>query len=68
MANKVTSGQVYRNLKEFYEKNGYSPSVRELAGILGTSSGSVHRHMKTLKSIGWISAEPNKARSLKLHK
>ena len=65
----VTPLQVFQAIKEFNNKNGLSPSIRELASILGlSSSGSVHLHLDRLKQMGWISSEPHKARSIKIHR
>ena len=55
-------------MMNFYDKHGYPPSVRELAVILDSSTGSIQRQIELLKEIGWISRESNKARTTKFNK
>ena len=65
----VTTMQVFTAIKEFNKKHGFSPSIRELGSILGVSSpGSVHLHLDRLRKMGWISSEPHKARSIRIHR
>lgn len=47
--------------------NSYGPTVREIVRHVGDRSPtSVHRHLKTLETRGYISREPNKSRSIRL--
>ena len=65
----VTTMQVFQAIKEFNKKHGFSPSIRELGSILGISSpGSVYLHLDRLRKMGWISSEPHKARSIRIHR
>ncbi|WP_082788892.1 LexA family protein [Desulfolucanica intricata] len=59
--------QVFQAIKEYKNIHSYSPSVRELGKILGVPSpGSVYHHLDRLKQMGYITSEPNKARSIRI--
>lgn len=60
--------QVLDCIEEFIRDNGYTPSYREIAGILGYSSPStVHQHIQALCEKGVINtAEDGSARSIEL--
>lgn len=65
----ITSRQqdVLDKINTFYKKNGYAPSVRDLAKMLGVSSVStMHQHISALENKGYIKRNPNKARSLEI--
>lgn len=52
-------------IREFIEKNNYSPSFREIQGYFGFSSlASVHKHLNALKKKKHIDYEPKSARSI----
>lgn len=45
-------------VRTYIERNGYSPSYRDIAKGLGLSSQStVHKHIKNLESIGLLAAD-----------
>ncbi len=51
--------KVYKAIKEFYNRHGFSPSIRDLQKMYGyKSDSSIHDHLKSLE----------KARCIKLHK
>lgn len=52
-------------IKDFINKNGYAPSIRELCALSGLSSpSSVHAHLKNLSDAGYITYSKNKKRSI----
>lgn len=47
--------KIYKAIKKFYKKYGYSPSIREIQKICGYKSPStVYTHLKTLERAGYI--------------
>jgi len=65
----ITSRQqdVLDKINTFYKKNGYAPSIRDLAKMLGVSSVStIHQHLAALENKGYIKRNPSKARSLEI--
>src|SRR5919108_5209305 len=44
--------------------NSHSPTVRELAELVGLAAGTVHSHLKILKRDRWIDWPAGKARSI----
>jgi repressor LexA len=60
---------VYEAIKVFIEKNGFSPSLRELCEILKDESyASISYNMKKLKELGFIYFEKNKPWTTKIIK
>jgi len=58
---------VYNYLKSQIKENGYPPSVREICDAIGLSStSSVHAHLETLASKGWIRRSKAKNRSIEI--
>ncbi len=58
---------IYEYLKETIEKNGYSPSVRDIRSALGIKSTStVHVYLNRLEEKGLISKEDGKSRTLRV--
>lgn len=61
--------RVYYSIKDFIEKNGYSPSFREIAKLNGNNSvATVQFHMKRLRNKGYIQYEDKKSRTVKIVK
>lgn len=61
--------EVAAYIKEFIEKNRYSPSYREIQEHFQFSSlGSVYKHIRTLQRKGQLEAEKHCSRSLTLPK
>ncbi|SKC90548.1 LexA family protein [Maledivibacter halophilus] len=47
--------KIYKAIKSFCEKYGYSPSIREIQKTCGYKSPStVYAHLKTLERAGYI--------------
>ena len=54
-------------IESFQEENGYSPSVREICAAVGLSStSSVHQHLKSLESKGYLERDEKKSRVMKV--
>lgn len=60
--------QIYDFLRDFQHRNGYAPSVREIASAVHLSSPStVQLHLNTLESLGFISRSGGgKTRAIKI--
>lgn len=56
----------YQCIKEFIEKNGYSPSMREIADNTKRSLDTVFNHVYELKEQGKIDFIQGKARTIRL--
>lgn len=56
-------------LVEYINQNGYAPSVREIAEIIGVKSTStVHNYLKGLQNKGFIERKENFPRALRILK
>ncbi|MCY3802622.1 MAG: transcriptional repressor LexA [Chloroflexi bacterium] len=47
--------QVIETIRTLIEENGYSPSVRELGGVLGLAPATIQQHLDALQAKGYIS-------------
>ena len=47
--------QVIETIRTLIEENGYSPSVRELGGVLGLAPATIQQHLDALQVKGYIS-------------
>ncbi len=45
---------IFNYIKSFTEKNGYPPTIREVARVVCASGPTVHYNMKKLENMGWI--------------
>lgn len=65
---KLTSKQekVLQFLTEFYEKNNFSPSMKEVANHFGVTISTVQGYFKELSLKGFINKLPNQSRSIVL--
>jgi SOS-response transcriptional repressor LexA len=62
-----TRAKIVTSIKEYSEKHGFSPTVRELGDMVGLkSSSTVHRHLLSLKEEGKISWNPAMPRTIRL--
>lgn len=60
-----TQVMVYKAIKIFIDRNGYSPSIREICGMCGLSSpATVWYHLKRLKDKGFIDYKKGKNRTI----
>ncbi len=59
--------KIYKALKKYYQKNGYSPTIRELQKLCSyKSTSSIHSHLKRLEEAEYIKIEKYKSRAIKL--
>ena len=62
-----TRNKVYDFLVDFFIKNGYAPSVREICRGVGLkSTSSVYGHLLALEDEGKIEIKENMTRAIKL--
>ena len=67
MTERDTRDDIYNFIKAFIERNGYSPSVREIATGVGVSStNTVKYHKNWLTDDGLIDYIPGMPRSLRI--
>ena len=58
--------EYYQIIKSFIEKNGYSPTVREIGELAGIASPATSMFaIKKLKNLGYIEYEKGKNRTIR---
>ncbi|MBQ6995604.1 MAG: hypothetical protein IJN64_14125 [Lachnospiraceae bacterium] len=63
----ITRQRIYDFLVEFMRRNGFAPTVREIADGVGLkSTSSVYAHLLKLHDMGKIHMEDNKPRAIRL--
>jgi repressor LexA len=59
--------QILFFIRESVESRGFPPSIREIGEAVGLSSSStVHSHLRSLESKGYLKRNPSKPRSIEL--
>ncbi len=58
--------ELLRFVRDFQDRNGYSPTMQELADRFAITKVTVFEHLDTLESKGWLSRDRYKARSLRI--
>ena len=59
--------QVLDYIQEFITAAGYPPSVREIGAAVGlNSSSTVHKHLRTLETRGFLRRSPNQPRAIEV--
>lgn len=59
--------QILDFLKQFIQKNGSAPTLRQIADAIGVSSlATVHEHLQTLEEKGLIKRKSGKMRSIEI--
>ncbi|MDD6188221.1 MAG: transcriptional repressor LexA [Clostridiales bacterium] len=54
-------------IRDYIDRNGYPPSVRDICSAVGLSSPStVHSHLSTLERLGYICRDGGRNRSIRL--
>lgn len=62
-----TEKLILEKIIDFIDENEYPPSVRELCELLGgKSTGTVHHHLKNMKSKGIIDYKEKASRTIKI--
>ena len=65
----IAQYRIYKAIKEYINKKGYSPTVRELCKMTGKNRpGTVEDHLKKLKETGYITFIPNLSRTIRIIK
>ena len=65
----IRQKQILKYIIKQIDKNGYSPSVREIGRAVGLSStATVHSYLKQLEDMGYIAKENQKGRTLRVIK
>lgn len=63
------SNKMLSIIKTFIEKNGYSPTVREIQKEANLKSiATVHEHIQRLEAKGYITYVKNKSRTIRILK
>jgi repressor LexA len=60
--------EIYSFLESFIEQEGYSPSIREVAGHFGISAMGARDHLQALEKKGFIQSGNNTSRSIVLNR
>lgn len=59
--------QILKCIDTAMRERGYPPSVREIGEVVGLSSSStVHAHLKTLETLGYLRRDPSKPRAIEV--
>jgi len=59
--------EVLQAIENYIEKNGYSPSVRELCELTERNSpATIHYHLKRLKTLGYIIYNEKQSRTIRI--
>ncbi len=56
--------EILRFIRDYRTRNGYSPTMQEIAGLLGVNKVTVFEHVESLVKKGFLRRLPFKARSL----
>ncbi|MBN2628698.1 MAG: transcriptional repressor LexA [Spirochaetales bacterium] len=67
---QMTSRQkeIYQFLEDFIEREGYSPSIREVGAHFGISAMGARDHLQALEKKGFIQSGSNTSRSIVLNR
>ena len=66
---EATRAELLTAIKMYYDKHGFSPTVRELGDMVGLKSTStVQKHLKLLEKRGDIERNPSMPRTIVLKK
>ena len=61
-----TKRLIYDYINEYYDKNGYPPTVREIATAVGvTSPGTIVTHLRSLEKEHLIERDSYRARAIR---
>lgn len=58
--------EVLRVIKLYLNENGYAPSVRNVADMMGISTKGAFDHIDALVKKGWIKKDENISRSIRI--
>lgn len=60
--------EVFNYITDFQKKNGYSPSLSEIANFFDVSTPTIHQHVSYLEKKGFITRSKHKNRSFQIKK
>ena len=60
--------RIVEYIKEYVSRRGFSPSIREIAKVLETSTSVVTYHLDILEDRGIVSRTPGLARTIRIVK
>lgn len=63
---EITTLAVYTFIRAYLEKEGYPPSLREIATGCFIGRSTLYRHLDRLETLGCLIRQPGQARSLSL--
>lgn len=63
-----TSYEIYRAIKSYMNKEGKSPSMKELSDMVNKNTGTIFYNLKKLRESGYIDYQDKEARSIKILK
>lgn len=55
---------VLRMIAEYRDEHGYSPTIREIADVMGIATGTAAGHVKRLARRGLLTVEPRRPRGV----
>jgi repressor LexA len=59
----VRQKDVFEFIAEYHKKNGYSPSISDIAASLCIRTSTAYTHLNALKKKGFIASKDNTPRS-----
>ncbi len=65
-ADQLTSDLVFTYVCEYIEQHGYPPTMRTIALACQLSPSAVLYNLDKLEAWGWLTREPQRARSLRI--
>jgi repressor LexA len=66
--NRLSNQALLDAIRMYTAEHGYSPTIRELAKLTGTSATTVHTHLTELLNTGYLRIEQPRRRVLKVVK
>ena len=59
--------EIFTFIQDYYQKNGFSPSIREIGAGVYMSRTAVQRHLYKMVEIGYLTISPKTPRSIVLN-
>ena len=63
-----TAYEIYRAIKSYMNKEGKSPSMKDLSLMVNKNTGTIFYNLKKLRKSGYIDYQDKEARSIKILK
>lgn len=59
--------EIFEFIKRYHASNGVAPTIAEIGRQFAIrSSASVHKQLKKMKDLGWITIVPNVSRGIRI--